>query len=105
LTGIPQSDDVLLYALAVCGPYQALANYKFKVKLLPGNMKKGKAAKTALSVFLHNPQATQQEKDLMRFLPDNDIIQTCLANVKVQTPGLFASKVNQKKKKKKESDE
>ncbi|TPP61476.1 Nuclear export mediator factor NEMF [Fasciola gigantica] len=41
-TGKPCEDDVLLYALPVCGPYSALTNYKFKVKLTPGNAKRGK---------------------------------------------------------------
>ena len=28
--------DVLLCAIPVCGPYQALQNYKYKLKLMPG---------------------------------------------------------------------
>ena len=31
LTGLPRGDDVLMYAVPVCGPYQALAAYKLKV--------------------------------------------------------------------------
>jgi hypothetical protein len=42
LTGSPLPDDVLLFAIPVCAPYQALANFKYKVKLTPGNYKKGK---------------------------------------------------------------
>ncbi|VDP78746.1 unnamed protein product [Echinostoma caproni] len=41
-TGKPIEDDVLLYALPVCAPYSALSSYKFKVKLTPGNAKRGK---------------------------------------------------------------
>ena len=36
LTGLPRADDTLLFAVPVCGPYAALQNYKFKVKLTPG---------------------------------------------------------------------
>jgi hypothetical protein len=36
LTGIPRADDVLLYAIPVCGPYSTLQSYKLKVKLTPG---------------------------------------------------------------------
>ena len=51
LTGIPRSGttaageagsgtaaggDLLLFAIPVCGPYQALQNYKYKLKLTPG---------------------------------------------------------------------
>lgn len=45
LTGSPQAEDVLLYAVPVCGPYNALQGYKFRVKLTPGAAKKGKGEK------------------------------------------------------------
>ncbi len=38
------AEDILLYAVPVCGPYTAMSNYKFKVKLTPGSQKKGKGA-------------------------------------------------------------
>jgi hypothetical protein len=44
LTGKPHPDDVLLYAVPMCGPYTALSNFKYKVKLTPGTGKKGTAA-------------------------------------------------------------
>lgn len=42
LTGLPLPNDVLLYAVPVCGPYTALQNYKYRVKIVPGTAKKGK---------------------------------------------------------------
>ena len=42
LTGIPLPDDVLLFAIPVCGPYNSMSNYKYKVKLTPGNLRRGK---------------------------------------------------------------
>lgn len=42
LTGCPTATDVLLYAVPVCAPYQALQGFKYRVKLTPGNAKKGK---------------------------------------------------------------
>lgn len=42
LTGCPTANDVLLYAVPVCAPYQALQGFKYRVKLTPGNAKKGK---------------------------------------------------------------
>jgi len=42
LTGCPTATDVLLYAVPVSAPYQALQGYKYRVKLTPGNTKKGK---------------------------------------------------------------
>lgn len=42
LTGNPLANDVLLYAIPVCGPYNALQSYKYRVKIIPGSLKKGK---------------------------------------------------------------
>ena len=42
LTGKPLPEDVLLYAVPVCGPYSAIRSFKYSVKLTPGTMKKGK---------------------------------------------------------------
>lgn len=51
-TGKPCENDVLLYALPVCGPYSALSNYKFKVKLTPGNSKRGQGMNSFYANFL-----------------------------------------------------
>lgn len=42
LTGIPLPDDILLFCVPVCGPYSAMNNFKYKVKLTPGSAKRGK---------------------------------------------------------------
>jgi hypothetical protein len=42
LTGIPLASDILLYAVPVCAPYNALQTYKYRVKITPGTAKKGK---------------------------------------------------------------
>lgn len=43
LTGKPLPEDVLLYAVPVCGPYSAIRSFKYSVKLTPGTMKKGES--------------------------------------------------------------
>lgn len=48
----PIEDDSLLYVVPVCAPYFAMQKYKYKVKITPGNGKRGKAAKMALQLFL-----------------------------------------------------
>lgn len=50
-TGTPLPNDIVLFALPVCAPYSSLGKYKYKVKLLPGSQKKGKAAKQAMEHF------------------------------------------------------
>lgn len=42
LTGNPLLNDILLYAVPVCGPYSAVQSYKYRVKIIPGTAKKGK---------------------------------------------------------------
>lgn len=42
LTGSPLPNDILLYAVPVCGPYSAVQSYKYRVKIIPGTAKKGK---------------------------------------------------------------
>lgn len=48
LTGNPLPTDILLYAVPVCGPYNALQSYKYRVKIIPGTTKKGKGTRFLL---------------------------------------------------------
>lgn len=50
-TGAPLPHDLVLHALPMCAPYASLQKFKYKVKLLPGGQKKGKAAKQAMEYF------------------------------------------------------
>lgn len=50
-TGAPLPNDLVLYAVPMCAPYASLQKFKYKVKLLPGAQKKGKAAKQAMEYF------------------------------------------------------
>merc|ERR1712038_1991640 len=52
LTGKPLSEDVILYAIPVCAPYNILSQFKYKVKLTPGSLKRGKASKQCVDLFL-----------------------------------------------------
>jgi len=54
LTGKPVPEDLLLYAVPVCAPYQTLSQYKFRAKLTPGSQKRGKASKQCVEIFLHD---------------------------------------------------
>ena len=42
LTGLPRENDTILYALTMCAPYSSITNYKYRVKLLPGTLRRGK---------------------------------------------------------------
>ncbi|KAF9584764.1 hypothetical protein BGW38_005269 [Lunasporangiospora selenospora] len=61
LTGRPIATDILQFAVPVCAPYGALQKFKYKVKLTPGSMKKGKAYKTSVQHFLMNISTVDNE--------------------------------------------
>ncbi|KAK9289082.1 hypothetical protein L1049_017553 [Liquidambar formosana] len=100
LTGNPLPNDILLYAVPVCGPYSALQLYKYRVKIIPGTAKKGKAAKTAMNLFSHMPEATSREKELMKACTDPELVAAIIGNVKITAAGLTQLKQKQKKGKK-----
>ncbi|KAL3287095.1 hypothetical protein HHI36_001579 [Cryptolaemus montrouzieri] len=88
LTGIPTVEDELLFAVPVIAPYNTLSNYKFKVKLTPGTGKKGKAAKTAVAIFLKDRTITQREKDLLKAVKDDQLARNFPGKVKLSAPRL-----------------
>lgn len=98
LTEFPLPDDTLLYALPMCGPYNAFQNFKYKVKVIPGANKRGKAAKTCLGMFLHDKRATQRERDLLRVLKDQDYARNIPNHVKISATNMKSlAKVRPKK--------
>lgn len=85
-TGQPLGEDVLLYALPVCAPYSALVSYKFKAKLTPGTLKRGKATKTLLNYFATHKSATKREQELLRVLRGEDVSRNFPGCVKISFP-------------------
>lgn len=100
LSESPLPDDVLLYAIPMCGPYSALQAFKYKVKVIPGANKRGKAAKACLGVFLHDKRASQRERDLLRALRDQDYARNIPNKVKISAANMKT--ITKKKPKKQE---
>jgi len=100
LVSNPHPDDVILFCVPVCGPYATLSNYKYKSKLVPGTLKKGKAVKTVMSVFLSPKDLPENEKKLMKSMGDTELVNAMIGNVKVGAAGLL--KIKEKEKKAKE---
>lgn len=114
VTPSPLPEDIIHFAVPVCAPYNALQKYKYKVKLTPGTLKRGKgtspklesqmwlkvftdlpslaALKQAQSVFLNAQDATSREKELIKSVPEMEAINTIMSKVKVSAPNLEASK-------------
>lgn len=97
LSESPGQDDVILYAIPMCGPYSALQNYKFKVKVIPGTTKRGKAAKSVLGMFLHDKTASQREKNLLKVYKDQDFGRDLPSKVKISSANM--TKLNMANKK------
>ena len=58
LTGMPFEDDVVTGVYPVCAPFSTIENYKYKVKLIPGTMKRGKIMQVANQMFVAQTGAT-----------------------------------------------
>ncbi|XP_006611464.1 nuclear export mediator factor NEMF homolog isoform X1 [Apis dorsata] len=86
LTGKPVTEDELLFAIPVVAPYNTVLNYKFKVKLTPGTGKRGKAAKTAMTVFMKDKEITLREKDLLKAVKEETIARNIPGKVKISAP-------------------
>jgi predicted ribosome quality control (RQC) complex YloA/Tae2 family protein len=73
-TGRPLPDDKLLSAIPICAPWSALSAYKYKAKLQPGSLKRGKAVKEILMKWDHagkDPRALDKNsKDVERIWPE-----------------------------------
>jgi NFACT protein C-terminal domain len=106
LTGKPQEEDVLLFAVPVCAPYQTLSQYTYRVKLTPGSTKRGKATKQCLEMFskmegLNRTPVSERCVALLKKISENDWVQTICPDVKISAPG--ASKAVKKQKAKHKS--
>ena len=66
--------------------------FRFKVKLTPGGGKKGKACKTAISLFMSDKTTNAREKDLLRAVRDSDLARNLPGKVKVSAPNITKMK-------------
>lgn len=103
----PASQDVLVGAVPVFGPWTSMARFKYKTKVQPGMGKKGKAITDSLSYFANRKidaaredtdQDWADEHDIINTLKSNDMIGVLTANkVKLVLPGGNANDKAQKK--------
>ena len=63
LIGNPLPEDEILAAIPVCAPFAALNRYKYRVKLLPGTVKKGKAVKEIIGRWIAETTTGKAKKD------------------------------------------
>ena len=106
LTGKPTTQDLVLHAIPVCAPYSVLSQYKYRVKLTPGSVKRGKASKQAVEMFLHSEnsgkkkqqvdEGTKRDQALIKLVNENEWVQSMIGDVRITSAG--ASKVTKKQK-------
>ncbi|KAL3897045.1 MAG: hypothetical protein SGARI_007013 [Bacillariaceae sp.] len=99
LTGKPQSEDLVLFAVPIFAPYQSLSQNAYRVKLTPGNMKRGKASKQCVEMFLRENTkvpGSDRYRDLIKKVGDNEWVQAICGDVKISAAG--AAKAIQKSK-------
>ena len=63
LIGMPRPEDEILAAIPVCAPWSALSRYRYKVKLQPGAVKKGKAVKEILGRWVAETTTGKVKKE------------------------------------------
>lgn len=63
LIGTPTAEDEILAAIPVCAPWGALGKYKYKVKLQPGTVKKGKAVKEIIGRWVSETTTGKVKKE------------------------------------------
>ncbi|KAE8350250.1 telomere recombination-domain-containing protein [Aspergillus coremiiformis] len=63
LIGAPRPEDEILAAIPVCAPWAALGRYRYKVKLQPGTVKKGKAVKEILGRWVAETTTGKAKKE------------------------------------------
>ncbi|KAL2834194.1 telomere recombination-domain-containing protein [Aspergillus cavernicola] len=63
LVGTPNPEDEILAAIPVCAPWASLGRYKYRVKLQPGAVKKGKAVKEILGRWVAETTTGKVKKE------------------------------------------
>lgn len=98
----PEESGQYPFALPVCFPTSALSSARFRLKLVPGTLKKGKAVKSALSLLTNVSTCTNQQwRDLMRAVPENEMLTVMPAKVALGVSVHETKKLKKPKKQKK----
>ncbi|KAL4917153.1 telomere recombination-domain-containing protein [Aspergillus aurantiobrunneus] len=63
LVGTPNPEDEILAAIPVCAPWSSLGRYKYRIKLQPGTVKKGKAVKEIIGRWVAETTTGRVKKE------------------------------------------
>lgn len=99
LTGQPAKDDTLLFCVPMCAPHISTNSYKYRIKLVPGNLKKGKAVSLLTYTWLNLEGITETEKQLIKSMNETDLITVLPGKVSIASAAV--KKIQQTSKKNK----
>lgn len=71
---------------SICDLHFYTYYFRFKMKLTPGIGRRGKAAKTAIAVFLRDKEISSREKDLLKAIKEETIARNIPGKVKLSAP-------------------
>ena len=100
LVGKSHPEDIYENLVPMCAPYSAIKDNKFKIKLVVGSLKKGKAARNILHYFFNNSDLVENEKPFVKSIPEQEMINALLGNVKLAGAGLLKMEMKEKQEKK-----
>jgi len=104
LTGHPQPEDEVLCAIPMVAPYCSLGGpYHLRIKLTPGNQRKGQAARHCLKIFEEQTER-RNWKLLVQAIPEQEATQLMCGSCKMSMPGLQKLQQQLRKEKLKESN-
>lgn len=88
LTSVPTKEDAIYEVMTVCAPFSTLQSYRYKIKLVPGILKRGKILQMATEIFKSTKEENEKEKELIKYIPERDAVLQLLSYCKVQAPGM-----------------
>jgi predicted ribosome quality control (RQC) complex YloA/Tae2 family protein len=98
----PEETGQYPFVLPVCFPTSALSSARFRIKLVPGTLKKGKAVKSTVSLLTNASTCTNQQwRDLIRAVPENEMLTVMPAKVALGVSVHETKKLKKPKKQKK----
>ena len=95
LVAMPLPTDALMFGVPMLAPWSVALQCKFRVKLVPGPLKKGKAGQAVLHELGRQAKlsgagqgpdgttVTKREADLLKALGDTEIVQCIAGNCKI----------------------
>lgn len=92
-----------MFAIPMLAPYPTLNQFKYKVKVQPGTLKRGRAQKSIRSLFLQAGKASLHESNLIKGVSDQDMTMSLINNCRVLAPGLTKIQQNAKQERKKKA--